>query len=126
MGLRMHEWHVPVMLIYSVTQALISIQHVLLSSIAHAGLTSEDEDRPWVLEAQLGDCTWQIKTAVLVVPAHRNTLHTGLTTEDEDKPWVLEAQQGDRISGKISRAQVASVAVAAMGTEASIGEHCCC
>ena len=34
---------------------------------------------------------------------------------------MLEAQQGDRISGKISRAQVASVAVAALGTEASIG-----
>ena len=36
---------------------------------------------------------------------------------------MLEAQQGDRISGKISRVQVASVAVAAMGTEASIGER---
>ena len=35
---------------------------------------------------------------------------------------MLEAQQGDRISGKISRAQVASMAVAALGTEASIGE----
>ena len=34
---------------------------------------------------------------------------------------MLEAQQGDRISGKISRAQVASMAVAALGTEASIG-----
>ena len=34
---------------------------------------------------------------------------------------MLEAQQGDRISGKISRAQVASVAVAALGTGASIG-----
>ena len=45
----------------------------------------------------------------------------GLTTEDEDQPWILEAQQGDRISGKISRAQVASVAVTALGTEASIG-----
>lgn len=37
-------------------------------------------------------------------------------------PWMLEAQQGDRISGKISRKQVASVAVAALGTDASIGE----
>ena len=35
---------------------------------------------------------------------------------------MLEAQQGDRISGKISRKQVASVAVAALGTDASIGE----
>lgn len=35
---------------------------------------------------------------------------------------MLEAQQGDRISGKISRKEVASVAVAALGTEASIGE----
>ena len=49
-------------------------------------------------------------------------MHAGLTTEDEDQPWVLEVQQGDRISGKISRAQVASVAVSALGTEASIGK----
>ena len=48
-------------------------------------------------------------------------MRAGLTTEDDDQPWLLEAQQGDRISGKISRAQVASVAVAALGTEASIG-----
>lgn len=48
-------------------------------------------------------------------------MRAGLTTEGEDEPWVLEAQQGDRISGKVSRAQVASVAVAALGTEASIG-----
>ena len=40
---------------------------------------------------------------------------------------MLEAQQGDRISGKISRKQVASVAVAALGTDASIGEgHVIC
>lgn len=35
---------------------------------------------------------------------------------------MLEAQQGDRISGKISRKEVASVAVAALGTEASVGK----
>ncbi len=63
---------------------------------------------------------------VPAAPADRSAFHAGLTTEDEDKPWVLEAQQGDRISGKISRAQVASVAVAAIGTEASIGGHHCC
>lgn len=79
-----------------------------------------------MLEAQQGNCIWQVKTAVLTAPAHRSTVHAGLTTEDEDKSWVLEAQQGDRISGKISRAQVASVAVAAVGIEASIGEHHCC
>ena len=36
---------------------------------------------------------------------------------------MLEAQQGDRISGKISRKEVASVAVAALGTEASVGKR---
>ena len=52
--------------------------------------------------------------------------HAGLTSEDEDKPWVLEAQQGDRISGKISRKEVASVAVSALSTEASIGKPQSC
>lgn len=46
----------------------------------------------------------------------------GLTSEDEDQEFVLEASQGDRISGKISRKEVAAVAVAALGTAASVGE----
>ena len=60
----------------------------------------------------------------------------GLTSEDEGVPFLLEASQGDRISGKISRAEVASVAVAALGTAASVGagpyplscfaSHSCC
>ncbi|CAK0786611.1 hypothetical protein CVIRNUC_009825 [Coccomyxa viridis] len=62
---------------------------------------------------------WAVRTSELPYTVIRST---GLTTEDEDQPWVLEAQQGDRISGKISRAQVASVAVAALDTEASIGK----
>jgi hypothetical protein len=45
----------------------------------------------------------------------------GLTSEDEGVPFLLEAAQGDRISGKISRAEVASVAVAALATPASVG-----
>ena len=39
---------------------------------------------------------------------------------------MLEAQQGDRISGKISRKEVASVAVSALSTEASIGKPQSC
>jgi hypothetical protein len=35
---------------------------------------------------------------------------------------VLEASQGDRISGKISRKEVAAVAAAALGTAASVSE----
>ncbi len=35
---------------------------------------------------------------------------------------MLEAFQGDRISGKISRKEVARIAVAALGTAASVGE----
>jgi len=46
---------------------------------------------------------------------------TGLTSEDEDQRFLLEASQGDRISGKISRIEVASVAVTALGCSASIG-----
>jgi hypothetical protein len=46
----------------------------------------------------------------------------GLTSEDEDKDFVLEASQGDRISGKISRKEVARVAAAALGTAASVGQ----
>lgn len=46
----------------------------------------------------------------------------GLTSEDEDKDFLLEASQGDRISGKISRKEVARVAAAALGTAASVGE----
>ena len=49
-------------------------------------------------------------------------MRAGLTSEDEDKDFVLEASQGDRISGKISRKEVASVAVAALSTAASVGE----
>ena len=37
-------------------------------------------------------------------------------------PFRLEASQGDRLVGKISRAEVASVAVAALDTPASVGE----
>ena len=47
----------------------------------------------------------------------------GLTSEDEDTDFVLEASQGDRISGKISRKEVARIAVAALGTAASVGEY---
>ena len=46
----------------------------------------------------------------------------GLTSEDEGVPFCLEASQGDRLVGKISRAEVASIAVAALGTPASVGE----
>lgn len=46
----------------------------------------------------------------------------GLTSEDEDQDFLLEASQGDRISGKISRKEVAAVAVTALGTGASVGE----
>ena len=45
----------------------------------------------------------------------------GLTTEDADTPFLLEASQGDRISGKISRAEVASLVSAALNTPASVG-----
>ncbi|CAL5221994.1 g4282 [Coccomyxa viridis] len=62
---------------------------------------------------------WAVRSAELPYTVIRST---GLTSEDEDKPWVLEAQQGDRISGKISRKEVASVAVSALSTEASIGK----
>ena len=48
-------------------------------------------------------------------------MRAGLTSEDEGVPFLLEASQGDCISGKISRAEVASVAVAALGTAASVG-----
>lgn len=46
----------------------------------------------------------------------------GLTSEDEDQDFLLEASQGDRISGKTSRKEVAAIAVAALGTGASVGE----
>lgn len=39
--------------------------------------------------------------------------------------FLLEASQGDRISGKISRKEVAAVAVTALGTAASVGEALC-
>ncbi len=45
----------------------------------------------------------------------------GLTTEDADTPFLLEASQGDRISGKITRAEVASLVSAALNTPASVG-----
>ena len=46
---------------------------------------------------------------------------TGLTSEETDTPFLLEASQGDRVSGKVSRAEVASVIVAALGTPAATG-----
>ena len=47
---------------------------------------------------------------------------TGLTSEDTDTQFLLEAAQGDRISGKISRAEVADLIVAALGTPSATGE----
>ena len=47
---------------------------------------------------------------------------TGLTTEEKDTGFLLEASQGDRISGKISRAEVAAVIVAALDTPAATGQ----
>ena len=47
---------------------------------------------------------------------------TGLTTEEQDTGFLLDASQGDRISGKISRAEVASVIVAALHTPAATGQ----
>jgi hypothetical protein len=37
MGLRMHEWHVAVMFVQIVMQALISIQHVLIAALHMQG-----------------------------------------------------------------------------------------
>jgi len=51
---------------------------------------------------------------------------TGLTSEEADTPFLLEASQGDRVSGKISRAEVADVIVAALGTPAATGRKSCC
>jgi len=53
---------------------------------------------------------------------HFDIACAGLTSEDEDVAFLLEASQGDRISGKISRKEVAAVTVAALGTAASVGE----
>ena len=47
---------------------------------------------------------------------------TGLTNEEEDALFLLEASQGDLISGKISRAEVAHLIVAALGSSAAAGE----
>ena len=46
---------------------------------------------------------------------------TGLTTEEQDTRFLLEASQGDRISGKISRAEVAAVIVSAINNPAATG-----
>lgn len=46
---------------------------------------------------------------------------TGLTNEEEDTQFLLEAAQGDLISGKISRAEVAGLIVAALGSAAATG-----
>ena len=59
-----------------------------------------------------------------IVHLQPRRMHAGLTSEDDGVPFLLEASQGDRISGKISRAEVASVAVAALGTAASVGAQC--
>ncbi|EIE22978.1 CIA30-domain-containing protein [Coccomyxa subellipsoidea C-169] len=62
---------------------------------------------------------WAVRSAGIPYAVVRST---GLTSEDEDTDFVLEASQGDRISGKISRKEVARVAVAALGTAASVGK----
>ncbi|CAL8465559.1 g5095 [Coccomyxa elongata] len=62
---------------------------------------------------------WALRSAGVPYAVVRST---GLTSEDEDQDFLLEASQGDRISGKISRKEVAAVAVAALGTGASVGK----
>lgn len=55
------------------------------------------------------------------------TMHAGLTSEDAGVPFLLEASQGDRISGKITRAEVASLVAAALASPAAAGAqalHC--
>ena len=58
-----------------------------------------------------------------VTPYYCIVRSTGLTSEETDTAFLLEAAQGDRISGKISRAEVADVIVAALGTPAATGRH---
>ena len=48
-------------------------------------------------------------------------MRAGLTSEDADVPFLLEASQGDRISGKITRAEVASLVAAALASPAAAG-----
>ena len=52
-----------------------------------------------------------------------HAMHPGLTSEDADVPFLLEASQGDRISGKIARAEVASLVAAALASPAATGAH---
>ncbi|KAK9820647.1 hypothetical protein WJX81_005527 [Elliptochloris bilobata] len=47
---------------------------------------------------------------------------TGLTSEDAGVPFLLEASQGDRISGKIARAEVATLLAAALCSPAAAGK----
>ncbi|KAK9814216.1 hypothetical protein WJX72_002437 [[Myrmecia] bisecta] len=47
---------------------------------------------------------------------------TGLTNEEEGGPFVVEASQGDRISGKVSRAEVAALVATAINSPAGAGK----
>ena len=49
----------------------------------------------------------------------------GLTSENEDTDFLLEASQGDRIVGKVTRVEVASVVASALSTPASTGKLLC-
>ncbi|PSC71557.1 nadh:ubiquinone oxidoreductase complex i intermediate-associated 30 [Micractinium conductrix] len=47
---------------------------------------------------------------------------TGLTNESEPGEFLLEASQGDRITGRISREELASMVATALGTPAAAGK----
>lgn len=57
----------------------------------------------------------------MVITACPHATRVGLTSEDADVPFLLEASQGDRISGKIARAEVASLVAAALASPAAAG-----
>lgn len=47
---------------------------------------------------------------------------TGLTNETEGAPFMLEASQGDRVSGRLTRGELASVVAAAACLPAAVGK----
>ena len=61
---------------------------------------------------------WYVRMAMTVC---LHAMRAGLTSEDADVPFLLEASQGDRISGKIARAEVASLVAAALASPAAAG-----